>query len=262
MRDKIHMLGCDGQYKTTLTKPETHQDKHFSCYGIAVSLHSHHIMAIYDAGLLMDSVYATVAVYSGDGEYLHCFTTLTSPKRAQRPGCLAVDKDEQAVVVVHNGACEKAVITIHKCPSGELIRKVTTDRKLSSDRATMAINSKKHILVHIYESCSVWTNVHCLDYSGNTLFTLFPDTLDSYLYPHGIVCDQSDNIYIAMGPHNPGADRKKAEFGRINKYSPCGTFLQIAVRDILHIPYVLAIAADGSLVVSDQNSIRRCHVWL
>ena len=210
-------------------------------------------------GKCRNSTHTDVAVYSGNGQYLHRFTTRAST-------CLAIDSDGHVVVAQHG---RRAIITFH-CPSGELIRQVNTSTRLGCRRATMAINSKKHILIHTYPPSPYFTNtmVRCIDYSGNTLFTMFPNQLDKCLSGRGIVCDQSDNIYIAMCPTYPEDyydgeyDETMARSGRIHKYSPNGIFQQIVVRD-QNPHYDLAITADGSLVFPDrQNSIYICREWL
>ena len=235
----VFILDSNGKSIANLKSTENEPAKH---------MNSIRVVFVSPLGFILIAVSEGVWVFDLRGKYLHCFDTLTpddDPNTALHLSCIAVDKEGQVLV----GDGWRDIITIHTCPDGKVVRKITCT---IGNYSSMVVNSKNQILLHSSQSDSVYSKVVAIDYSGNEVFSFTPkkdeDVAGEKVWPCGIVCDEKDNVYIAMSTsasHNTG---------HIHKYSPTGAFLQCISRG-LYKPYDLSFSSDGSLMVANIKSI-------
>ena len=239
-----YLLDREGQFKMELI-PDNRNDKTvLHVRGVAVSRHGY-IMLIDNTKF--------VKVFASTGKYNHRFTTLSSREDPESVHvslvCVTTDREGHQVLV---GDGMRNVITIHRCPDGELLNRIECSMGLS-DNTHMVVNRKQQILIHTThdDDQSGTTKVTVIDYCGNTLFTFAPkieDTRDRHLLECGIVCDPYDNIYLAL------KDYGRNHTGHIHKYSPTGMYLECIYKGLW--PADLTMKHnDGSLVVANMGSI-------
>ncbi|XP_072021287.1 uncharacterized protein [Amphiura filiformis] len=245
--DKLYLLDGDGEYKMQLRSTETDSDRKIGKYicNICVSPLGYICVASVSCRF--------VHVFTVEGKYLHCFTPDDDSNTSAWWKCLAVDREGHLLV----GDRETNTITIHTCPDGRLVNKI---KYSIGYNVSMVVNSKNQILIYSVSSGSVYSKVVAIDYSGNEVFSFTPkideDVSGRKAVSYGIVCDDSDNIYVAMlivvmFEHLQSI---YINTGHIHKYSPTGEFLQCMVRG-LHCLSDLSMAPDGSLVVANRKSI-------
>ncbi|XP_072021684.1 uncharacterized protein [Amphiura filiformis] len=249
--DKLYLLDGDGKCKIQLSSTETDYDRKMNgVYNICVS----------PLGYICISYSCRyVHVFTAEGKYNHCFTLAGVSYPSFKTKYLAIDREGQLLV----GDWKKDIISIHKWPGGRVLGRVDNGGEIKYSigyNASMVVNRKNQILIHSRTSHnSVYSKVEAIDYSGNKVFRFTPkideNLTDMVVVSHGIVCDDNDNIYVAM---SIGVDDCRTVFntGHIHQYSPTGTFLQCLSRG-LHSPLDLSMAPDGSLLVADEKSILR-----
>ncbi|XP_072024604.1 uncharacterized protein [Amphiura filiformis] len=253
----LYLCDSDGKSKTKLKLPDVDADLntiHFVCVS---SLG--HICVLLDWGVF-------VYVFDEDGKYLHRFSTFTPQDdftiyhNRNIIRCMTTDGDGNVLV----GSCERKKITIHSCHDGEVVSTIEWVPAIGF-QPRMTVNSKKQILIQfvplaqpLFGSQLTRCRVAAIDYTGKEMFRFKPrmqqyegDTNGTDRSPpRGIVCDDEDNIYIAMDPGIFGVYNE----GHIHKYSSTGTFLQCIAKG-LHNPCDLSMTRDGSLVVANIKSI-------
>ena len=235
----VFILDSNGKSKAKLESMETEPNKQMEVItGVAVS----------PLGYILIVGMKGVWVFNLQGKYLHCFDTLTpddDPNTRVELECIAADREGQVLV----GVYERDIITIHTCPKGKVIRKV---KCIIGCDTSMVVNSKNQILLHFRLSDSMYSKVVAIDYSGNEVFSFTPrideDVTGNGVWPGGILCDDEDNIYIAM------SEALSENTGHIHKYSPTGGFLQCIAQGFYR-PWDLSFSPDGSLMIANDKSI-------
>ncbi|XP_072024592.1 mitogen-activated protein kinase kinase kinase 7-like [Amphiura filiformis] len=239
--DKLYLLDGEGKCKRPLVSPETDSDtKMNTVYNICVSL-GYIFVVSYSCGY--------VHVFTTEGKYNHCFTLDDDSNTSFKSKCLAIDREGRLLV----GDREMNIITIHTCPDRRIVDTIKYSIGYS---ASMVVNSKNQILIHSRPSGSMYSKVVAIDYSGNEVFSFTPkideDVTCRGVVSRGIVCDDNDNIYVAM--MIDVQDVVVFSTGHIHRYGPTGEFLQCIAKR-LYSPCDLSMTPDGSLVVSYEKSI-------
>ncbi|XP_072032541.1 uncharacterized protein [Amphiura filiformis] len=235
---KIHILDSDGKYKQSCTV--TGRVGELGVIDTCASQNGN--------VLVIGPGSKSIHVFDAQGKYLHDFNTLTQdedPDTPVRLQCMSADREGQVLV----GDNLRDVITIHTCPDDRVVKKI----KCSLGRgASVVVNGKNQILIHYDPTDSLYTKVQAIDYSGNELFHFIPrfdeDIAGNRVWSGGIVCDDDNNIYIALRVSYTG------NTGHIHVYSPTGTFIKCIERG-LFCPQGLSTTPDGSLAVANHESI-------
>ncbi|XP_072014845.1 uncharacterized protein [Amphiura filiformis] len=240
--DELYLLDGDGKCKMQLISTETDSDRKIGKYicNICVSPLGYICVVSYSCRF--------VHVFTTEGKYIQCFTPDYNTSLEWK--YLAIDTKGQLLV----GDWETNMITIHTCPDGRVVNKIKCSIGYNG---SMVVNSKNQILIHYHPAGSVYSKVVAIDYSGNEVFSFTPkvdeDVNGGGVVSHGIVCDDNDNIYVAMM-----ISALVYDTGHIHRYSPTGAFIQCIVRG-LYSPLDLSMTPDGSLVVANDKSIEVIH---
>ncbi|XP_072018959.1 mitogen-activated protein kinase kinase kinase 7-like [Amphiura filiformis] len=243
--EKLYLIDGDGKCKMPLISTETDADRNINCvYNISVSPLGYIFVVSYSCRY--------VHVFTVEGKYLHCFTPDGDSNTSFKTKCLAIDREGRLLV----GDREMNTITIHTCQDGKMVNKINCSK--IGKNASMIVNSKNQILIHsnpVYNTAR-YSTVVAIDYSDNEVFSFTPkideDVSGRHVRPCGIVCDDNDNIYVAMLIDVQGV--VVFDTGHIHKYSPTGEFLQCIARGLFH-PCDLSMTPDGSLLVANEKSI-------
>ncbi|XP_072014360.1 uncharacterized protein [Amphiura filiformis] len=235
-RNRINIHDSDGKYKMSFTPTEQDSNKPIRVIDICVSPQG-------DI-LVVGAKSKFIHVFDKQGKYLHCFNTLTQGED-ENTHSIAMDREGNVLV----GDSTRDIITIHTYPDGSVVKKIKCS--IAIDRS-MVVNNKNQILIHSDTSGSVYSKVAAIDYLGNEVFSFTPkideDVTGTVVWPHGIVCDDEDNIYVAM------MVSMEENTGHIHAYSPTGTFLQCIAKGLYN-PRDLSMTPDGSLVLANQTTI-------
>ena len=167
--------------------------------------------------------------------------------------------DSEGNILVGDRA--RKVINIQMHPGGKEVKEIRCGEPYVGG---IAVNSQKQIIYCSHEIGTVYSKVVAIDYSGDEVFSFTPridedvtgklwttGIVSSKIWEEidGIVCDEFDNIYLAMSVI--GIDNT----GHIHKYNSRGKFLHCVARG-LYDPCDVAIARDdGALVVANDRSI-------
>ncbi|XP_072023208.1 uncharacterized protein [Amphiura filiformis] len=239
---KIDIHDSDGKYKMSFTPTEQDSNKPICVIDICVSPQGD-ILVVGDESKF-------IHVFDKQGKYLHCFKTLTKGEDENtdvRLECIAIDREGNVLV----GDRKRDSITIHTYPDGRVVKKIKCSIGYNP---RMVVNSKNQILIHSRPSGSMYRRrVVAIDNSGNEVFSFTPkideDVTGRKVWPRGIVCDDEDNIYVAMMVLDV------VYTGHIHAYSPTGTFLQCIAKG-LYYPRNLSMTPDGSLVLANCTTIQ------
>ncbi|XP_072045243.1 uncharacterized protein [Amphiura filiformis] len=244
--ENLYLLDADGKCKMQLKSTETDSKKQIA--KIVTNLCVSPLGYIF----VVNSTSTFVHVFNVDGQYLHCFNTLTAPESDSyaydgTDRYLAIDREGKLLVDDPN----RGIITIHTCPDGKIVNTIRCSLITSNYGANMAVNSKNQILIQsfmVHLAGIHYKAAVAIDYSGEEVFRFTPKTTDKIrLWPGAVICDDQDNIYIVIKSRGANA-------GHIHIYSPTGRFLQCLTSG-LHKPIDLALTHDGSLMVSNSKSI-------
>ena len=243
---KLYLLKRSCSDSTTITVPAlVDQEKQLGYVsGIAVSQQGHIIV--------VDNT-RFVKLFNSKGRFNHCFSTETVEDAPSRHGielsCVTIDKEDHILV----GDRWRGIVTVHKCPSGDVLKRVACSLVLSCYNS-IVVNSNLQIMCH-FQSNDVCHRIVTIDYSGPgqsaAVSLKMPEGMTILgVWQRGIACDRDDNLYMAMKVAQ-GAD----VINTVHKYSPTGEFLG-AITDKIYFPYNLALSSDGkSLIVANDKSV-------
>ncbi len=237
-----HLLDSDGNHKRSLNIPDTAKKWTHFITSVSISPQGHVYIAECHSYL--------IRVFSESGAYLHNFSTLRKgdPSTPANPIGTIIDREGNLLVIdrIHG-------ITIHTCPSGEIIGHIQYKVYARYVRIGCAVNSKNQILLHYTPKDTKYSRVVAIDYSGNELYSFTPkidqDVSKDCVYGCGIVCDSNDNVIIVSRVF------PTSHTGHIHMYSPTGTFIKCIAKG-LYFPRNLSITQDGSsIAVANENSV-------
>ena len=244
----LHIIDSKGKWKSMLTVPdEADPEKQLGdIWDIAVSSEGYI--------LVLDStkyVKKYVKVFTNEGKYHSCFSTLTAnddPGTRVSLRFITIDKEGRVLV----GDRFRGIITLHSCPDGEIVNTMKYEWN-PTYKGSISVNSKEQILHHFTPTGELGSRVEAIDYTGDEVFSFLPqiekNITDRKVCPGGIVCDTHDNIYVAM------CSTLKDRTGHVHKHSLTGEFMECIV-DGLHHPLGLSITTDNSsLVIANDNSV-------
>ncbi|XP_072024596.1 uncharacterized protein [Amphiura filiformis] len=243
--EKLYLLDGDGKCKMQLMSTETDSDRQIcQVCNICVSPLGYIFVVSVSCRF--------VHVFTAEGKYLHCFTSDDDSDTSSKWKCLAIDREGHLLV----GDRERGIITINTCPDGRIVNRIKCSTGYNT---SMVVNSKNQILIHYHASGSMYSKVVAIDYTGNELFSFTPkideDVTGREVVSCGIVCDDNDNIYVAMLvgiQYMPVKGVGLPNTGHIHIYSPTGAFLQCIARG-LYCPWDWSVAHSGSLVVANDK---------
>ncbi|XP_072051432.1 dual specificity protein kinase shkA-like [Amphiura filiformis] len=179
--EKLHLLDGDGNCKMQLRSTETDPDRQIGrVCNICVSPLGYIFVASVSCRF--------VHVFTVKGKYLHCFTPDNDSNTSFKQKCLAIDREGQLLV----GDRGRGIITIHTCPDGTVVNKITCP---IGNGPSKIVNGKNQILIHSQPSDSEtehMSKVVAIDYSGNKVFSFTPKVDENMtgreVVPDGIVC--------------------------------------------------------------------------
>ncbi|XP_072043675.1 uncharacterized protein [Amphiura filiformis] len=216
------------------------------CVSYAAITHDGHII------VNKDSQSKKVSVFKKEGAFVSSF--LTGPADMNIHSIImgiAIDKAGKILI----GDKERQIITIHDCPSGQLIDTISTKANPIGYGTVFAVNSKDQILYPTSLARKGWP-LMVIDRSGNEVLQIIPRIGRFKVELTGIACDDKDNIFLGIWPDMRGIRRPfkiRPTDCHIHNYGSNGAFLR-CIHNTMHYPRDLSILSNGMLVANCQFS--------